>query len=176
MGTRDIYEASLAHFLDPIRELLHDDTVTEVMVNGPSVVYCERAGRIHRTEARFPDEPSLMAAVRNIAEFVDRRLDTTHHSMDARLPNGSRVHAIIPPASRQGICLSIRKFQASSFDLDSLVSRGSVTEHAAEFLRLCVLLDKNIVIAGGTGTGKTSMLNALSAAIPDDERIIVIED
>jgi len=176
MGTREIYQTSLKHFLAPIRELLEDESVSEIMVNGPFNIYYERAGRISKTDARFADEASLMAAAQNIAEFVDRRLDATHHSMDARLPDGSRVHAIIPPSSRQGICLSIRKFQTSTFDLDRLVQRNSLTGHAAEFLRMCVLLHKNIVVSGGTGTGKTSFLNALSAAIDDHERIIVIED
>ena len=122
------------------------------------------------------DAAHLMAAVRNIAEYVSRTVDEDHHSMDARLPDGSRVHVIIPPAARQGAHISIRKFQKSSFDLGSLVERGSLSEEAAEFLRLTVMLHKNTVISGGTGTGKTSMLNALSAAIADDERIVVIED
>ncbi|MCA9108598.1 MAG: CpaF family protein [Planctomycetaceae bacterium] len=155
---------------------MSDESVSEVMIVGPETVYFERFGRIHRSDCRFPSTASLMAAVRNIAEFVDRRIDEQHHSMDARLPDGSRVHAIIPPASRRGVCLTIRKFQQSSFNLGSLIQRGSMSATAAEFLEICVQLHKNIVISGGTGTGKTSMLNALSSAIPEQERIIVIED
>ena len=111
-----------------------------------------------------------MSAVRNIAEFVDRRVDIDNHSMDARLPDGSRVHVIIPPCSRGGAHVSIRRFKKSTFDLQSLINWGSLTEMAAEFLQLCVLLHKNTIISGGTGTGKTSMLNALSTAIPEQER------
>lgn len=171
-----IYQQSLRHFLGPIRPLLEDPSVSEVLVNGPEVVYFEREGKLQRSELKFADAASLLAAARNVAEFCNRRIDDVHHSLDGRLPDGSRVHIIIPPSSRQGVCFSIRKFQKSSFDLGALVSRGSLSAEAAEFLELAVLLHKNLVIAGGTGTGKTSMLNALSAAIPAHERIIVIED
>lgn len=176
METTEIYRETLRHFLGPIQTLMDDPAVSEVMVIGPETVYYEREGRIHNSDCRFPDEPSLMAAVLNIAEFVGRRLDVDHHSMDARLPDGSRVHVIVPPSSRRGICLTIRKFQPSTFTLDSLVDRGAMSQTAAEFLAMSVLLHKNIIISGGTGTGKTSMLNALSAAVPDEERIVVIED
>jgi pilus assembly protein CpaF len=147
-----------------------------VLVNGPNIVYCERAGRLQRTEITFPSADHLLAAVNNIAEFVNRAIDVDHHSMDARLPDGSRVHVIIPPSSRGGAHLSIRRFQKSTFSLEKLVERGSLSAEAAEFLEFIVILHKNTVISGGTGTGKTSMLNALSAAIPEHERIIVIED
>lgn len=171
-----IYQETTRHFLGPILPLLDDPSVTEILINGPNVIYFERAGKLARSDLKFPDDASLMAAARNVAEFVNRRIDQDHHSMDARLPDGSRVHVIIPPSSRQGVCFSIRKFQKSSFDLASLVKRGSLSAEAAEFLELVVILHKNTVIAGGTGTGKTSMLNALSAAIPAHERIVVIED
>jgi len=173
---KDIYRETTRHFLAPVLPLIDDSTVSEILINGPDTIYFERSGRLHRSELRFPDAASLMAAARNIGEFVNRHIDAEHHSMDARLPDGSRVHVIIPPSSRNGVCISIRKFQQSSFDLNSLVERGSLTDVLAEFLTLCVVLHKNIVIAGGTGTGKTSMLNALSAAIPEHERIVVIED
>ncbi len=171
-----IYQQTIRHFLRPIESLMADPEVTEVMIVGHDCVYYERAGRVHRSDCRFSDSAALMAAIQNIAEFVDRRIDEDHHSLDARLPDGPRVHAIIPPTSRNGICLTIRKFQRSTFDLEQLVQRESLTAEAAEFLRICVLLHKNIVISGGTGTGKTSLLNALSAAIAAEERIIVIED
>jgi pilus assembly protein CpaF len=176
MKPQEIYGETLRHFLGPILPLLEDPTVSEVLVNGTGAVYFERKGRLSLADVKFPSEASLMAAARNVAEYVNRRIDADHHSMDARLPDGSRVHVIIPPCSRQGVCFSIRRFQKSSFDLDSLIERGSLTAEAAEFLRLAVYLHKNTVISGGTGTGKTSMLNALSAAIPEYERIIVIED
>lgn len=176
MDNVEIYQRSVSHFLKPVGELMNDDTVTEVMIIGHETVYFERAGQIFLSNCKFPDEASLLAAVRNIAEYVNRRIDENNHSMDARLPDGSRVHAIIPPSSRRGVCLTIRKFQPSSFDLTKLVDRGSLSAQAREFLEMCVMLHKNTVVSGGTGTGKTSMLNALSAAIPEEERIIVIED
>lgn len=176
MNTAKIYQQTVRHFLAPIRELMDDPSVTEVMVVGPEKVYFERAGQIHKSGANFASDAELMAAIRNISEYANRRIDENNHSIDARLPTGERVHAIVPPASRVGTCLTIRKFQKSSFDLNSLVDRGSMSPEAAEFLNICVVLHKNIVISGGTGTGKTSMLNALSSAIPDRERIVVIED
>ncbi len=176
MLVEDIYRESTRHFLAPVLALIDDSTVSEILVNGPDAIYFERSGRLHRSELRFPDAASLMAAARNIGEYVNRSIDADHHSMDARLPDGSRVHVIIPPSSRQGVCISIRKFQRSNSDLSSLVRHGSLTEELAEFLAICVMLHKNMVIAGGTGSGKTTMLNALSAAIPQYERIVVIED
>lgn len=176
MNHKDVYERSIRHFLSPVASLLDDPGVSEILINGPSQVYCERSGRLERTACAFTDPATLMAAARNIGDYVGRSVDHGEHSMDARLPDGSRVHVIVPPSSRQGACISIRKFQKSSFDLGKLVARGSISEEAAEFLRLAVLLHRNTVISGGTGTGKTSMLNALSASIPEHERIVVIED
>lgn len=178
MSAGDIYQETTRYFLSPVQSLMDDESVSEIMIIGHDAVYFERAGLLHRAppECRFRNEEVLLAAAQNIAEYVNRQLDTAHHSIDARLPNGSRVHVIIPPCARNGICITIRKFQKSSFDLEALVKKESLSEQAAEFLQMCVLLHKNIVISGGTGTGKTSMLNALSSAIPENERIIVIED
>ena len=176
MKTAEIYSETVRHFLAPIALLLEDDEVSEVLINGHETIYFEKAGRLQRADLAFPDEASLMAAVRNIAEFVNRVVDRDHHSMDARLPDGSRVHVIIPPSSRGGPHISIRKFKKSTFDLDSLVQWGSLSAAAAEFLKVVVVIHKNTIISGGTGTGKTSMLNALSASIPEHERIVVIED
>lgn len=175
MDSPEIYRQTLRHFLKPIQELMDDPSVSEVMVVGHNRIYFERAGRISQSDAAFNSESSLMAAIRNIAEYSGRRIDI-QHSIDGRLPGGERVHAIVPPASRVGPCLTIRKFQKSNFDLVKLVEAGSMSAAAAEFLSLCVQMHKNIVISGGTGTGKTSLLNALSTAIPENERIIVIED
>jgi len=174
MNTAEIYTQTLKHFLRPIQPLMDDSRVTEVMIVGHNRIYFECAGKIQTSELSFASESSFMAGIRNIAEYSNRRIDI-NHSFDGRLPGGERVHAIVPPASRVGPCLTIRKFQKSTFDLGKLVERGSMTPSAAEFLSLCVQLHKNIVISGGTGTGKTSLLNALSTAIPESERIIVLE-
>jgi pilus assembly protein CpaF len=176
METKEIYTDSVRHFLEPVLPLLDDPSVTEILINGHRTVYFERDGRLNRSDFSFASPALLMAAARNIAEYTGRSIDDDNHSMDARLPDGSRVHVIVPPSSRNGVCISIRKFKQSTFNLNSLVESGSMSEEAKEFLGLCVLLHKNMVIAGGTGSGKTSLLNALSAEIPENERIVVIED
>jgi pilus assembly protein CpaF len=176
MEAKDIYRETVRHFLAPVLPLLDDPSVTEILINGYQTIYFERNGRLNRSDLAFPSAALLMAAARNIAEYTGRSIDDDNHSMDARLPDGSRVHVIVPPSARNGCCISIRKFKRSSFNLGSLVESGSMTEEVKEFLTLAVLLHKNTVIAGGTGSGKTSLLNALSAEIPENERIVVIED
>lgn len=176
MSRETIFEASLAYFLSPIGELLEDESVTEVMVNGYDEIYFERSGRLHETSLRFPSEDALRSAVNNVAQYVGREIDEDRPILDARLPDGSRVHAVIPPSARRGTYLTIRKFKRDSFRLDDFVKLGSLNDRVAEFLRIAVKLRKNIIVAGGTGTGKTTMLNAVSTAIPEEERIVVIED
>lgn len=171
-----IFRASIDFFLAPILDLLHDTTVTEIMVNGPFEIYIERAGRIEKTSARFASAEALLSAARNVAQWVGRELNPEQPALDARLPDGSRVHILAPPACRTGVCLTIRKFYAGGLSLDELVARHTLSPAAREFLEVCVRLGKNIMVAGGTGTGKTSLLSALAAAIPSHERIIVIED
>ena len=176
MKALDIFKQSTNHFLKPIVPLLDDPAVSEIMINGPDHVFFEKNGKISRSDAKFESDSALLSAARNIAQFVDRSFEAGEHSMDARLPDGSRVHVILSPCSRQGTCITIRKFKKVEFSLNTLVEWGSVTEEAARFLRETVQNHKNIIISGGTGTGKTSLLNALSSAIPETERIIVIED
>ncbi|MCA9053327.1 MAG: CpaF family protein [Planctomycetaceae bacterium] len=176
MDRETIFEASVDYFLGPIREYLLDESITEVMVNGPDEIYIERSGRLYKTPAKFLSGDALLSAVHNIAQYVGREIDEERPILDARLPDGSRVHAVIPPSSRTGTCLTIRKFKRDIFALDDFVRLGSLSEAAMEFLSIAVVLRKNIVVAGGTGTGKTTFLNALSTAIPEDERIVVIED
>ncbi len=176
MNHRDIYRESTRHFLQPVLPLLNDPEVSEILINGPETIFFEKSGRLAKFDAAFPSAATLLAAARNIAEFAGRSLDDDRHSMDARLPDGSRVHVIVPPSSRNGVCISIRKFRQASFDMAQLVAWNSLTAPAAEFLSLCVQAHRNIVIAGGTGSGKTSLLNALSGEIPPQERIVVIED
>jgi len=176
MSREAVFEASLSFFLGPIRQYLQDDTVTEIMINGYSEIYIERRGRLERTDAAFPSHDALLSAVHNVAQFVDREIDENRPILDARLPDGSRVHVVLPPSARRGIYFTIRKFARDIFTLDDLIRLGSLSPSAQEFLEICVRLKKNTVVAGGTGTGKTSMLNALSTAIPEEERIVVIED
>jgi pilus assembly protein CpaF len=176
MPREEIFAASLDFFLSPIRPFLQDDSVTEIMVNGFDEIYIERKGRLEETDAKFPSEDALLSAVHNVAQYVGREIDAERPVLDARLPDGSRVHAVIPPIARRGTYLTIRKFLRDLLGLDDFVRFGSLSETAKEFLELCVRLRKNIVISGGTGTGKTTFLNSLSTAIPEEERIVVIED
>ena len=176
MSRQAIFEASVEYFLGPIGPFLDDDTVTEVMVNGYNDIYVERHGKLEHTAARFPSDDALLSAIHNVAQWVGREITEQHPVLDARLPNGSRVHAIIPPAARTGTYLTIRKFTREAMTLDDFVACGSLSEAGKEFLELLVLLHKNVLISGGTGTGKTTLLGAISQAIPEEERIVVIED
>jgi len=176
MSRQAIFEASLDYFLEPIGPLLDDDSITEIMVNGFDEIYVERHGRLEHTDARFPSDDALLSAIRNIAQWVGREINEARPVLDARLPDGSRVHAIIPPSARGGTYLTIRRFSHEALTLDDLVRFGSLSETAKEFLDICVLLRKNTLISGGTGTGKTVLLGAMTRAIPEEERIVVIED
>lgn len=169
-------EWSVRYFLFPIQKFLEDDTVSEVMINGPNDVRIERRGVIEKTDVRFASDQDLVAAVINIAQLVGKRITPEVCRLDARLPDGSRVHAVLPPVSRQGPCLAIRKFFRSKIGLDRLVELGALTSEVREFIDLCVLTERNMVVAGGTGCGKTTLLNVLAALIPPHERVIVLED
>ncbi|MBI1900003.1 MAG: CpaF family protein [Planctomycetia bacterium] len=171
-----IFESSIAYFLSPVGKLLEDDTITEVMVNGYDRVYIERRGKIEPTDCRFESHDALVSAINNIAQYVGRTISESKPILDARLPNGFRVHAIIPPTARTGAYLTIRKFTREVMTLDDMIDLGTLSESGREFLELCVKIRKNLVISGGTGTGKTCLLGALSRAIPEEERIVVIED
>jgi pilus assembly protein CpaF len=160
----------------PIEAFLADDSVTEVMVNGFDRIYVERAGVIEETDAAFVDEEHLGRIIDKIVARVGRRLDEASPMVDARLPDGSRVNAIIAPLSLTGATLTIRKFSRDPYTMDDLIGFGSLTEKAVHFLDSCVRGELNVLISGGTGTGKTTLLNALSASIPESERIVTIED
>jgi pilus assembly protein CpaF len=160
----------------PLERLLADDTVTEVMVNGPYEVWIEREGRLSQTPVRFTDEWHLRRIINKMAAEVGRRIDESSPMVDARMPDGSRINAVIPPLSLSGPLMTIRKFGRERLTLTDLVTVGTLTEQTAEFLRRCVEARLNVLISGGTGAGKTTLLNALSAGIPDDERIVTIED
>ncbi|MBQ7190322.1 MAG: CpaF family protein [Kiritimatiellae bacterium] len=166
----------LVLFLNPVAKYLEDDSVSEILINGHERVYIERAGRLEETDARFVSEPALRAAAANIAKSVGRILDEMHPRLDARLPDGSRVHAVIPPLSRIGTVIAIRKFKKDTLTIDKMQAYGSLDESMRRLIRALVLLHKNVIVSGATSSGKTSVLNALSSFIPEGERVLVIED
>ncbi len=160
----------------PIQPLLEDPDVTEIMVVGPSAVFIERHGVLIETNARFDDDDHILRIIDRMIHPLGRRVDDDTPSVDARLPDGSRVHAIIPPVAVDGPCITIRKFLQNKMSVDELVKLGALTENMAEFLQACVAARLNVVISGGTSSGKTTMLNVLSSYIPMHERIVTIED
>jgi pilus assembly protein CpaF len=162
--------------LGPLRPLVEDDSLTEIMVNGPDMVYVERGGKILLTDVRFDDEGHLLRVIDLIVSAVGRRIDFRQPLCDARLLDGSRVNAAIPPIAVDGPLLTIRKFSKDPYQVQDLIGFGTMTEEAAAFLRSCVLARANMLISGGTGTGKTTLLNVVSSFIPSDERIVTIED
>jgi pilus assembly protein CpaF len=162
--------------LGPIEPFIRDPEITEIMVNGHRAVYIERAGKIHRTEVEFKSEEDLRRAIDKIVGRVGRRIDDASPYVDARLADGSRVNAIIPPVAIRGSALTVRKFSADPFTAKDLVDFGTMTPEVVRFLDACVRGRLNILVSGGTGAGKTTLLNVLSAFLPEDERIITIED
>lgn len=162
--------------LGPLEQLLSDDTVSEVMVVDPNTIYAERNGRISLTGLRFTDDNSVRAAIERIVTPLGRRIDESSPLVDARLKDGSRVNAIIPPLALRGPCITIRKFSKEALDIQNLIEFKSLTQEMARFLTRSVVARKNIIVSGGTGSGKTTLLNVLSGSIPEFERIITIED
>lgn len=162
--------------LGPLQPLLEDGTITEIMVNGAKSVYIERAGKIHRMPITFESDDHVMRIIDRIVAPLGRRIDESSPYVDARLDDGSRVNAIIPPISLVGPVLTIRKFPENPITLEQLIEYGTLTEEIIEFLKACVIARLNIVISGGTGSGKTTLLNVMSQFIPEDERIVTIEN
>jgi len=162
--------------LGPLEPLLWDDAVSDILVNGPNQVYVERAGKLYQTDVRFNDDQHLMLIIDRIVSQVGRRVDESSPMVDARLPDGSRINAIIPPLALDGPSLSIRRFGKRRYHIDDLVEKGTLNQDAVEFLRAIVCARLNLLVCGGTGSGKTTMLNCLSAFVPSDERIVTIED
>jgi pilus assembly protein CpaF len=162
--------------LGPLQPLLEDDTITEVMVNGAKNIYIERKGKVHRVPVTFENNDHVMRIIDRIVAPLGRRIDESSPYVDARLPDGSRVNAVIPPISLVGPVLTIRKFSRNPITVEQLIQFGSVSQEAIQFLKACVESRLNIVISGGTGSGKTTLLNILSGFIPSDERIITIEN
>ena len=162
--------------LGPLEELLADDSVNEIMVNGPDKVYVERGGKLVLSDCQFTDDAAVLSVIERIIAPLGRRCDESQPYVDARLPDGSRVNAIIAPLALSGPTITIRKFSKKALSVDDFVRFGTWTHNAAEFMRLCVLLRKNVIVAGGTGSGKTTLLNLLSGFIPQSERIVTVED
>jgi pilus assembly protein CpaF len=180
--SRDDRDAIAAEIADdilghgPLERLLADDSITEIMVNGPFEVWVERQGRLYETTVRFTDESHLRRIINKIVAQIGRRIDEASPLVDARLPDGSRVNAVIPPLSLSGPIVTIRKFSKKRFDMNDLIKLSTLSTETVEFLQRCILAELNILISGGTGSGKTTLLNALSGAIPDTDRIVTIED
>jgi pilus assembly protein CpaF len=170
----EITDDTLGH--GPIEKLLADESVTEIMVNGPHDVWVERRGRLYETTVRFSDDAHLRRIITKIASQVGRRIDEASPLLDARLPDGSRINAVLPPLSLSGPILTIRKFARERFDLEDMIRLGTLTRDSVDLLAGCLLAELNILVSGGTGSGKTTLLNAMSTAIPNDERIVTIED
>ena len=162
--------------LGPLEPLLWDDSVTDILVNGAHQVYVERLGKLNPTDVKFQDDQHLMLIIDRIVSQVGRRVDESSPMVDARLPDGSRINAIIPPLAIDGPSLSIRRFGKKRYDIGGLVEKGTVTWEMVEFLMAVVRARLNILVCGGTGSGKTTMLNCLSAFVPENERIVTIED
>jgi pilus assembly protein CpaF len=160
----------------PINPLIHDPSVSEIMVNGPDQVYVERKGKLVLSNVSFKDEQHVMRVIEKIVAPLGRRIDESSPMVDARLPDGSRVNAIIPPLSLNGPTITIRKFSEKPFTVRDLINFGTITPNIAMFIKACVEARLNIVVSGGTGSGKTTTLNVISSFIPEDERIVTIED
>jgi len=175
---RRLFEQIVAEILGlgPIEPLLADDTITEIMINGAKNIYIERAGKIHRHPASFESDDHLMRIIDRIVAPLGRRIDESSPYVDARLPDGSRVNAVIPPISLVGPTLTIRKFSRNPISVEQLIEFGTITPESIEFMKAVVLARINLVVSGGTGSGKTTLLNILSQYIPSDERIITIEN
>jgi len=180
--SRDDRERLLGEITDdvvgygPLERVLSDESVSEIMVNGAHEIWVERQGRLYETTLRFTDDSHLRRIINKMVAQVGRRIDESSPMVDARLPDGSRVNAVIAPLSLSGPLLTIRKFQQKRFDLEELVRIGSLSRETVTFLKLAVEAELNILISGGTGAGKTTLLNALSAAVPNSDRIVTIED
>ena len=172
----EVFKDAIANFLTPIKDLLEDERISEIMINGPQEVFIEKGGKVVKTEHRFESEEELMTAARAIAQSVGRTIDQDRPRLDARTPDGYRIHAVLPPMSKSGLSMAIRKFSKEQLTLKDLIDFGALSKDAARFLDICIYLGKNILVSGGTGSGKTTLLNVLASRMPQTQRLIVIED
>ena len=175
MAAATMYTESLRAFLKPVLQYLDDDAVSEIMINGPTDIWIEKKGKLTKTDAFFSEE-GLLGAARNMAQFVGRMLTDERPRLDARLPDGSRIHVVLPPIARKGTTISIRKFFKDKLSPQSLVNFGSITQPMVRLIEAAVMVKLNMLVSGGTGSGKTTLLNILSSLIPNEERILTIED
>ncbi len=171
-----VFESVIKGFLSPIWDLLQDESISEVMINSFDEIWIEKKGRIEKVSHQFQDEDSLRATANNIAQSVGRLIDDQNPRLDARLPNGYRIHVVIPPCARKGTTMSIRKFSKDQFTFKDFIQLGSFSADMAQFIDVCIKLGKNIIVSGGTGSGKTTLLSMICNRIPQGQRVIVIED
>lgn len=175
-GVLQVFQDAIKSYLQPVNHLWADPTVTEILINGPNDIFVERKGKLEKTDAVFRSEDDLVTAINAIAGSVGRRINYEEPRLDARLPDGSRIHAVIPPCARNGTTISIRKFTQSKITFKDYIKLGAITPDAANFLEICMFLGKNVLVSGGTGSGKTTLLGLLCSRIPKGQRVIVIED
>lgn len=171
-----VFNDAIKNLLSPIGDLLDNPDISEVMINGPDEIFVESKGLVYKVENKFHSEDSLISAMRAIAQSVGRVIDNDNPRLDARLPDGSRIHVVLPPMAKNGTTVAIRKFSKEKLTLNDLIDFGSLSKTAARFLDICIYLGKNIIVSGGTGSGKTTMLNVLGGRIPKTQRLIIIED
>ena len=171
-----VFKQAIRQYLGPVAALLEDDSVSEILINGPTEIFIEKGGKLFKSAAAFQDEDALRAAVTSIVQSVGRRIDENEPRLDARLPDGSRIAVVIPPCARNGTTVSIRKFTKSNVSFKDYIKMGSISSDGAQFLDICMFLGKNILVSGGTGSGKTTLLSLLCSRIPRGQRLIIIED
>ena len=172
----NVFESAIKNFLSPIWDLLKDESITEVMVNSYNEIWVEKKGKIEKAPNKFQDEDSLRAVANNIAQSVGRQINDENPRLDARLPNGYRIHVVIPPCARKGTAMAIRKFSKDQLTFQDLIRYGSLSVDMAHFIDISVKIGKNILVSGGTGSGKTTLLSMICSRIPKGQRIIIIED
>ncbi len=171
-----VFVETLQSFLAPVQSLLADTSVSEILINGFDTIYYEQRGTLHRAPMSFPSAQDLEGFCQNLAQYVGKSISPEHPLLEGRLPDGSRVSVVAPPASRKGITVSIRRFSRERIVPQQLIGWGSVSQDVLDFIEACLLCKRNLVVAGGTGSGKTTLLNVLSSFFPDNERILVMED
>jgi pilus assembly protein CpaF len=176
MIQKEIFAKSLRSLFSPIAALLDDASISEIMINGPREVFIERRGQLERTDVQFSSGAAILAALRNVAQYAGTYIDERNPILEAQLPDGSRLEAVLSPIVQDGPAVAIRRFSRSTMTLGRLIELGAMTEQVAEVLRRLVVAKCNIVVAGGTGSGKTSLLNVLAACAPEGERVLVLED